>query len=94
MKCNHQRSFKDRRAPRSVFGHYGYLGRLAKTELCDMAISASVSTGDHTNGKRDIAKDKRGAKKYVASRTRFHESMALTKFAQDEMHERQENHSQ
>jgi hypothetical protein len=85
MKCNHQRSFKDRRAPRSVFGHYGYLGRLAKTELC---------TGDHTNGKRDIAKDKRGAKKYVASRTRFHESMALTKFAQDEMHERQENHSQ
>lgn len=46
-----------------------------------MVSSKAVTCGDHTNAKRGIAKDRRGAKKFVNSRTRFHENAATRKLA-------------
>ena len=77
MKTNHQRNFKDTRDPRAVFKNYYVGGSWVMSELADRFIAAGATSGDHTNGKRGIAKDRRGAKKFVHSRTRFHENVAL-----------------
>lgn len=85
MKTNHQRGFKDTRNPRAVYSHY-YVGggELTKLPLSDRMVGAkSVTCGDHTNAKRGIAKDRRGAKKYVVTRTRFHENAATRRLAQE-----------
>lgn len=79
MKTNHKRGFKDTKAPRAVFSRYIVFGQCVKLELSDRNVAAHVTCGDHTNGKRGIAKDRRGAKKYIHSRSRFHENMALQK---------------
>jgi len=52
--------------------------------LSGKTISASVTSSEHTNAKRGIAKDVRGAKKYLNSRTRFHENAALNKLVTTE----------
>lgn len=77
MKTNHQRRFKDTRAPRAVFAAYFVFGETRLLPISGLSVSAGVTCGDHTNGKRGIAKDRRGAKKYLNSRTRFHEDQAL-----------------
>lgn len=77
MKTNHQRGFKDRRGPRAVFRCYVVGGSLRRAVLSDRTIAAGATCGDHTKGKRGIAKDVRGAKKFVRSRFRFHENQAL-----------------
>ena len=79
MKTNHQRGFKDKRDSRAVFNSYIAGGNWVHSELADRFIAASATCGDHTNGKRGIAKDVRGAKKFVNSRLRFHENAALKK---------------
>jgi hypothetical protein len=79
MKTNHKRGFKDTKAPRAVFSRYIVFGQCVKLELSGRSVAASVTCGDHTNGKRGIAKDRRGAKKYIHSRSRFHEKAALQK---------------
>lgn len=76
MKTNHQRNFKDTRDSRSVYNNYVVFQSLTKLQLSDKIISAGVTCGDHTNGKRGIARDRKGAKKYIRSRTRFHENAA------------------
>lgn len=76
MKTNHQRNFKDTRDSRSVYNNYVVFECLVKMQLSDHIVSAGVNCGDHTNGKRGIARDRRGAKKYIRSRTRFHENAA------------------
>lgn len=83
MKTNHQRNFKDTRDPRAVYNSYTVGGSHQFLELSDRFVAASATCGDHTNGKRGIAKDLRGAKKYVNSRTRFHENGALKKIVNE-----------
>lgn len=77
MKTNHQRQFVERRDPNAVFSNYYVFGESRKLSLSDKGISAVTTCGDHTNGKRGIAKDRRGAKKFLNSRERFHEKAAL-----------------
>jgi len=79
MKTNHKRGFKDTKSPRAVFSRYIVFGQCVKLELSDRNVAAHTTCGDHTNGKRGIAKDRRGAKKYIRSRSRFHEKAALQK---------------
>jgi hypothetical protein len=79
MKTNHQRQYKSTHDPRAVFTSYYVGGNSRRLELSGRKVSACATCGDHTNGKRGIAKDKRGAKKFVNSRARFHERQALAK---------------
>lgn len=85
MKTNHQRGYKDKRSSRQVYSKYFVGGgETVKSTLSDRSVSAiAVTCGDHTNAKRGIAKDKRGAKKYVNSRIRFHENAAVKKLAEE-----------
>lgn len=85
MKTNHQRGFKEKRSSRQVYAKYFVGGgETVKLTLSDRAVAAFPPTcGDHTNAKRGIAKDKRGAKKYVNSRTRFHENAATKKLIKE-----------
>lgn len=77
MKTNHQRGFKDTRSSRAVFADYDVFSESRHLPLSDRTVSAVVNCSEHTNGKRGIAKDRKGAKKYMNSRTRFHENAAL-----------------
>ncbi|MDT8925261.1 hypothetical protein RBE51_20925 [Pseudomonas taiwanensis] len=79
MKTNHRRNFKETRDPRAVFARYIVGGNSRRLELSDREVSAYATCTSHTNGKRGIARDKRGAKKYVRSRARFHEHQALAR---------------
>lgn len=85
MKTNHQRNFKDKRDSRAVFNEYTVFSEAVSLHLADKSISANVCCGDHTNGKRGIAKDRKGAKKFINSRVRFHENMALKKLVKDDL---------
>jgi len=76
MKTNHRRSFSDKRHSRAVFNEY-IVGNFSKIADDGKYISAGSTSGDHCCGKRGIRRDKAGAKKYVNSRTRFHNKMAL-----------------
>jgi hypothetical protein len=91
MKTNHRRGFKDKRDPNAVFTHYQLLGSPVTLALADRKISAGATTGDHTNGKRGIARDKAGAKKYRASRSRFHEGMALKRLIKNSRCQQEDN---
>lgn len=77
MKTNHQRGFKDTRNSRAVYSTYWVFGNTRKNPISDTAVGACATCGDHTNGKRGIAKDRKGAKKFINSRSRFHENGAL-----------------
>lgn len=81
MKTNHQRNFRDKRAPRQVFAKYFVFGQTRVNPISGVAVGAGATSGDHTNGKRGIAKDRRGAKKFINSRSRFHENAATKKLA-------------
>jgi len=82
MKTNHQRNFKDKRSSRAVFDKY-VVKSVRQTTVDGKVISASANSGDHCCGKRGIRRDVAGAKKYVRSRTRFHNKMALRKEMKD-----------
>lgn len=84
MKTNHQRNFKDKLSSRAVYGDYIAFYQVIKSPLSGKAISASANSGDHANGKRGIAYDVKGAKKFVKSRTRFHENQALKKIVNEQ----------
>lgn len=79
MKTNHRRNFKETRDPNRVFARYIVGGNSRRLELSDREVSAYATCTSHTNGKRGIARDKRGAKRYVSSRARFHERQALAR---------------
>jgi hypothetical protein len=79
MKTNHQRGFKDSKDP----GRYAYSppgGTGKYSEIADKAIGACWG-GDNSNGHRGYAKAKRGGKKFVNSRIRFHENQAVNRIA-------------
>ena len=77
MKTNHQRGFKDTRDSRSVYNDYIVFSETRRLPISGKILVVSVTCGDHINAKRGIAKDRRGAKKFVNSRTRFHEDSML-----------------
>jgi hypothetical protein len=80
MKTNHQRGFKEKVKPSTMrVSDRRYLNFNGghKLPLSDRIVGATSFNSDHTNGKHGIAKDRRGAKKFINSRTRFHENQAL-----------------
>jgi hypothetical protein len=82
MKTNHQRNFRETRTGNEH--HAKYVTVSIWEVVNDRIISASAFAGDHTNGKHGIAKDKRGAKKFVISRRRFHLKNELRTISPDE----------
>jgi len=78
MKTNHRRNFKSAYNPErfksSVLG-----GNAIKSKLADRTISAEAYIWDtqyvsaHKRARKNVA----GAKKFVRSRTRFHENAAI-----------------
>lgn len=77
MKTNHQRNFRENTDPNAVLHKYIVYSARVRLTLSDRFVCAGVTGSDHTNGKRGIAKDRRGAKKFINSRARFHENAAL-----------------
>lgn len=63
---------------RYSFSPMGGTGR--HSELADVSIGACWG-GDNSNGHRGYAKAKRGGKKFVNSRIRFHEKAAVKRIA-------------
>lgn len=53
-----------------------------KSELADKHISAGIGN-DYVNGHRGMAKDVRGAKKFVRTRIRFHENATTKKIVKN-----------
>ncbi len=83
MKTNHKRGFKDKRFSRQVFAKYEVLNYGVVCKLSDRVVSGYVNSSDHCCGKRGIRRDRKGAKKFVNSRFRFHEDMALKKLVKE-----------
>lgn len=77
MKTNHQRNFKDTKGPRYDYYHGG--GSLRITEGGKAIQAYGGGHGDACCGKRGMRRDKAGAKKFVRSRTRFHNKAHLKK---------------
>lgn len=67
MKTNHQRGFKERRKhePKYMEGF-----KVSETCVSGEVVRAYSSVGDAVAGKHGIARDRRGAKKFVHSRRR------------------------
>ena len=68
-------------------GRTGFLdksmhGSKRKSLLADKTISATIGN-DFCNGHRGMAKAIKGAKKFVRSRTRFHENQATRKLVDE-----------
>ena len=76
-KTNHQRGFAAEKDPKASEMPYVTFSRGVKLPLSDRAVGATSSAGDATNGKHGIAKGRKGAKKFINSRTRFHENAAV-----------------
>lgn len=77
MKTNHQRGFTEKVTryvgpSRNGDTGPGTKGFSVKSLLADMTVAAVACT--HHAGKHGIARDIRGAKKFVRSRVRFHEN--------------------
>lgn len=79
-KTNHQRNFKAKK--HGPTRYHLFWGR-GHTPLSDKDIQASASGGDACCGKRGHRRDRRGAKKFIHSRTRLHERIALAKLAKE-----------
>lgn len=68
MKTNHRRNFKAKpHRDQSMFGI------IKKANIADKVFSGCIGN-DFTNGHRGAAKSKRGAKKFVRTRIRFHDN--------------------
>lgn len=85
MKTNHQRNFKDKRNPQQYKEKYVVGGCSIKSELADKFIRAVAHLPDteYLSAKKRTRKNVAGAKKYVRTRTRFHENTATFKLAKE-----------
>lgn len=83
MKTNHQRNFKSTYNPQHFKQNYVVGGNCIKSELADKVIIAyaHVSDTQYLSAKKRTRKNKAGAKKFVRTRTRFHENAATHKLA-------------
>lgn len=79
-KTNHQRGFKGKR---HGFSRYVIFSGGAYLPLSGRIVGAQATCGDHCCGKRGIRRDRRGAKKFIHSRTRLHERIALAKIVKE-----------
>lgn len=68
MKTNHRRGYKA-----DTHRDKGGTQFVKRSPIAGIAVSASADF-EFTDGNRGMAKSVRGAKKYVNSRTRFHEN--------------------
>lgn len=71
MKTNHRRGFKA-----STHRDQAMWGEGTRSTYADKSFCASISN-DFNKGNRGMAKNKRGAKKFLRTRTRFHEKAKL-----------------
>lgn len=82
MKTNHRRGFV---APRFQNGQkaHGFVTWSGKgeTPLSGRGVNAHATLAPENS--RDVARQKAGAKKFVRSRTRFHEDAALQKLVRE-----------
>ena len=86
MKTNHQRNFKENKSPKRYAASPMGMA-LRKSNLADKVVLASWG-GDNSNGHRGYAKAKRGGKKFLNSRIRFHENNALRQLTKEKIDER------
>jgi hypothetical protein len=77
MKTNHKRGFVASRHRDQAM-----TGASAASTFADVCFGYWVQN-DFTNGNRGMAKEKRGGKKYVRSRIRFHEKAVTKRLAVD-----------
>ena len=77
MKTNHERGFKAQ-----SHRYQGGFGTGVLAPLSDRHIGAHIGY-DFTDGHRGMARAKKGAKKFVRSRTRFHENAATRRIARE-----------
>jgi hypothetical protein len=78
MKTNHRRGFVA-----NAHRHQGMYHTEVVTRLSDRSFSASTAN-DSSNGNRGMAKQKRGAKKFLRSRLRHHENAVTRKLVKEE----------
>lgn len=71
MKTNHRRGFKAKTHRDQAMWENSRV-----SEFADKCVGAGIGN-DFTNGNRGMAKEKRGAKKYIRSRIRFAEKQKL-----------------
>ena len=88
MKTNHQRGFVEKMSryvgpSRDGSGGRAYKGFTAKSILADVGMAASANVHDTTNGKHGVARNIRGAKRFVRSRVRFHENQTTRELAKE-----------
>jgi hypothetical protein len=81
-KTNHQRGFKANRFHngQQSGGFITFNGR-GETVVSGRAVGACSTLASENS--RSVARDRAGAKKYVRSRTRFHEDAALKKLVRE-----------
>jgi len=80
MKTNHKRSFVAPSENRR--GNYVVFFQRVHLVLSDREVSAGVTMADgHPHN--GIARSRRGAKRYINSRTRFHENQELRKITKE-----------
>jgi hypothetical protein len=82
-KTNQQRSFKSSYDPNHYKRNYTVGGSSRKSGLADRIIAAEASLPDteYLSAKKRTRKNVAGAKKYVRTRTRFHENAATKKLS-------------
>lgn len=80
-KTNHRRGFVDTRFNdgQRTSGFVTFSGGRIALDGTDVAASSGVASGNS----RSIARDKAGAKKFIASRGRFHDRMGLQKIVKN-----------
>lgn len=77
MKTNHRRGYKAETHPKKGGTRFQKKGVLSD------AAPVAMSDFESSNGNRGMAKQVRGAKKFVNSRFRFHENAATKKLADE-----------
>lgn len=83
MKTNHQRQFKSNDDTQNFKSKSVLGGNIVNSKLADRIISAAAHVWDtqFVSAKKRARKNVAGAKKYVRTRTRFHENSATNKLA-------------
>lgn len=79
MKTNHRRGFKA-----GTHRDQAGFNRATPLPLSDKSLFVYIGN-DFTDGNRGMAKSKRGAKKFLRSRTRFHENSATKTAATEQI---------
>lgn len=82
MKTNHRRNFVDTYHDYSA-GPMRIRNPAVRCEISGVAVQPKHIGFDFSNGHRGKAKSKRGMKKFVRTRVRFHENTATKKLAND-----------